>query len=611
MDRIQELEQRVKELEERNHYLEKVFDAIPVNMFVKNTDCKYCFTNRVCDTLNGVERGGLYGKTDFDLQQSEEIAKSFYDDDKAIMASKKGSRMLSPTLCGHDIKYYDIYKEPVLDDDGSVIGIFGMVIDPADSVIDNNRMGGGFKNDAGTSAEYEGFLFDYSIDQGIAIVLRNSEGLDFFGDGVSPEEALTAADRVFPEDRESVVGLFEDIRAGKGSQRVIRLYNKSGDMGWYSISLNAVMDRELRPVHAIGLIRPINEEDAAAEKIRIESERVNNNVASILGTRYDTFMYVNRSGGYYHILESKDSKAGQGSSGSIEELMAYCQKAVCGSDLKLLAEVIRQMSEEKDSTQNFRSIEFRYGNEDNFRWKEADFFRIDGSSGELLVTVFDVDDVVREKQTRKLKEINNGIIDILSTVVEFRSVESGDHINRIKGFTKILLRYVNEMMDDVNFDDETIEIISSASAMHDVGKIAIPDSILLKPGRLTKEEFDEMKKHTVKGCDIIRSMSALQEKSYYDYSYEICRYHHERFDGRGYPDGLKGDEIPIAAQIVSVADVYDALISKRCYKDAYSLEEAYNMILNGECGVFSPSLMECFKSARAEMEAFSKEAFSA
>lgn len=188
-------------------------------------------------------------------------------------------------------------------------------------------------------------------------------------------------------------------------------------------------------------------------------------------------------------------------------------------------------------------------------------------------------------------------------------MESGDHINRIKGFTKILLKYVNEMYEDVDYSPETMEVISSAAAMHDVGKIAIPDSILLKPGKLTPEEFNEMKQHTVKGCEILDSMATLQDENYSKYSYEICRYHHERYDGKGYPDGLKGDEIPLAAQIVSVADVYDALISKRVYKDAYSVEEAYQMILNGECGVFSPKLMECFTRAQKEMEEFSYQQF--
>ena len=216
--------------------------------------------------------------------------------------------------------------------------------------------------------------------------------------------------------------------------------------------------------------------------------------------------------------------------------------------------------------------------------------------------------VMREHSKQRYKDINNGIIDVLSTVVESRSVESGDHVMRIKGYTKILLQYVNQIYGTDLKPDE-MEVIYSASAMHDVGKIAIPDNILLKPGRFTKEEYEIMKKHTVLGCDIIETMEDIQDKRYYDYSYEICRYHHERYDGSGYPEGLKGDEIPLAAQIVSLADVYDALVNERVYKKAFSHEEAYRMITNGECGQFSPKLMQCFDLARLQMEEFASTPF--
>jgi putative two-component system response regulator len=138
--------------------------------------------------------------------------------------------------------------------------------------------------------------------------------------------------------------------------------------------------------------------------------------------------------------------------------------------------------------------------------------------------------------------------------------------------------------------------------MHDIGKIAIPDSILLKPGRLTTEEFEIMKEHTIRGCKIINSASVIQDEEYYMYCYDICRHHHERYDGNGYPDGLKGEEISIVAQVVSVVDVYDALISRRCYKEAYDEEKVFEMILNGECGVFNPKLIECLKEVRTKLK---------
>lgn len=201
---------------------------------------------------------------------------------------------------------------------------------------------------------------------------------------------------------------------------------------------------------------------------------------------------------------------------------------------------------------------------------------------------------VLARQARRLKSINNMVIDSLSTVVEFRNQESGDHIRRIRDITHVLLCALGRQDSAYAMPDETIDIISSAAAMHDIGKIAIPDAILLKPGRLTPEEFEIMKTHTTRGCDLLNSLHFTEDEEYYNYCYEICRYHHERWDGRGYPDGLAGDQIPIWAQVVSVADVYDALVSERVYKRALPHETAVGMIANGECGVFNPSLIRCF-----------------
>ncbi|MCD2493113.1 diguanylate cyclase [Lacrimispora sp. NSJ-141] len=203
-----------------------------------------------------------------------------------------------------------------------------------------------------------------------------------------------------------------------------------------------------------------------------------------------------------------------------------------------------------------------------------------------------------EEQAVSLRESNEVMIDALSSVIEYRSLESGQHILRIRMFTKILLEDVARSYQEYGLDERRIEIISRAASMHDVGKIAIPDSVLNKPGRLTPEEFEVMKTHSLKGCDILAGLDRMNDKEYLQYAYNICRYHHERWDGNGYPDGLRGDRIPICAQVVGLADAYDALTTERVYKEVYSQEKAYNMILNGECGAFSPKLLECFKNVR-------------
>lgn len=215
-----------------------------------------------------------------------------------------------------------------------------------------------------------------------------------------------------------------------------------------------------------------------------------------------------------------------------------------------------------------------------------------------------------EEQSKILKESNEAMIDALSAVVEFRNLESGEHVKRIKYFTWLLLNHVDEKFPEYNLDEEKKKSIVKASSMHDIGKIGISDAILLKPGKLTREEFTIMKQHTIIGCDILKQFSYIQDKEFYQYCYDICRSHHERWNGRGYPDGLAGDDIPISAQVVSIADVYDALVSKRVYKCAYAHEEAVQMILDGQCGIFSPKLLECFKDSEAELKSLLNSSFA-
>lgn len=212
-----------------------------------------------------------------------------------------------------------------------------------------------------------------------------------------------------------------------------------------------------------------------------------------------------------------------------------------------------------------------------------------------------------EVHSARAREANATVIDMLSSVIEYRSLESGQHIKRIRMFTKILLEDVAESCPIYGLDEQKIRFITDASSMHDIGKIAIPDSILNKPGKLTTEEFEVMKTHTLKGCEILSGLGRLQDQEYLRYAYQICRHHHERWDGRGYPDALKGDGIPICAQVVAVADCYDALTTDRLYKKAIPTSEAFNMILNGECGAFSPRLLECFKNVREAFAHLSEE----
>ena len=194
------------------------------------------------------------------------------------------------------------------------------------------------------------------------------------------------------------------------------------------------------------------------------------------------------------------------------------------------------------------------------------------------------------------REKNSRVVtSIISHVVENRNGESGPHVIHVEQITEIILNRLTELTDMYKLSKEDKKQISLVSALHDIGKIGIDEKILNKPGKLTEEEYEIMKTHTTIGAIMIRQVQMEEDDTLIQFAYEICRWHHEKWDGRGYPDGLKGNYIPISAQVVSIADVYDALVSERVYKKAYSHEKAIEMIINGECGEFNPLLIQCLK----------------
>ena len=201
------------------------------------------------------------------------------------------------------------------------------------------------------------------------------------------------------------------------------------------------------------------------------------------------------------------------------------------------------------------------------------------------------------------KEKNNRIlIEILSQIVEFRNGESGRHVLNVNIITGILLEQLAQITDKYNISWSDRLIITTAASLHDIGKIGIDEKILNKAGRLMPQEIEKMKEHTVIGASILENMELFKDEELVKTAYQICRWHHERYDGRGYPDGLKGEEIPVSAQVVALADVYDALVSRRVYKKSYSHEEAMKMILGGECGAFNPILLQCLTEAQDKIK---------
>lgn len=206
-----------------------------------------------------------------------------------------------------------------------------------------------------------------------------------------------------------------------------------------------------------------------------------------------------------------------------------------------------------------------------------------------------------EEQVYENEKNNSMMINVLAHIVEFRNGESGMHVHHIKQLTSILLQNLIEKTDKYHLTENDILLISTASSLHDIGKISIDDKILNKPGRLTAEEFEVIKTHSVIGAEMLNDLHNTHNYPLFDKAYEICRWHHERYDGKGYPDGLKGEEIPVSAQVTSLADVYDALTSNRCYKKAFSHEKAMEMILDGQCGAFNPVLLQCLKDCEKQI----------
>ena len=205
-------------------------------------------------------------------------------------------------------------------------------------------------------------------------------------------------------------------------------------------------------------------------------------------------------------------------------------------------------------------------------------------------------------QIRARENNTDMLVGVLSHIVEFRNGESGLHVRHIRMITELLLHRLLEISSRYSITAEQQDMIPLASALHDIGKIGIDEKILNKPGKLTPEEFEVIKTHSMLGAKMLYDLDNFSEQPLLQTAYEIARWHHERWDGRGYPDGLKGDEIPISAQLVSLADVYDALTSERCYKKAFSHEKAMQMILNDECGAFNPLLLQCLTNIQSDLK---------
>ena len=222
---------------------------------------------------------------------------------------------------------------------------------------------------------------------------------------------------------------------------------------------------------------------------------------------------------------------------------------------------------------------------------------------ELYQQRYDLEEIVAEKSAELVKQ-NKRLVEAMANIVEFRSEESGTHVRKVRGYTKILMDELVASFREYDYLKDDVDTIAFAATLHDIGKISIPDSILNKKTELTEEEYSLMKSHTTRGYEQIKKMKDIMDPTLYKYSLDIVYHHHERFDGKGYPEGLRGQDISIWSQVVALSDVYDALTSERCYKKAIDHATAVQMILSGECGIFNPQILEVFKKTSDKCNQF-------
>jgi len=435
-------------------------------------------------------------------------------------------------------------------------------------------------------------MWDWDLTTGQIVHSGQFERIAGYEDGEMPGADMPARDKlIIPADRKRADNIIDACINGKidNYETEFRIVCKNGDIKWVQ-DRGAVAGRDEngKATRIVGMFYGIDRfkatEAALAAKLRL-LDTVSG--MSGLGTlEWDlTTGKLKFDDDFLHMFGYKENEVAE----DFSALSSFIDPEDFGQLAKELAKFVDDNDKDAVYSKQVRALP----KNGNYMWVVATARIVEwdseGNTTRVYAGVLNID---------RLKRANSFLIDALSTTVKFRNFESGEHVKRMRNLTYIFLRM---MRDEYGLKPDLIETIADASVLHDIGKIAIPDSVLLKPGPLTKEEFEIMKTHTIRGCEILESLNYVPDQQYYQYCYEICRHHHERWDGNGYPDGLKGDDISIWAQAASLADVYDALTSNRVYKKAYSHNEAVAMILNGECGVFNPALMEYFAAIHDEL----------
>lgn len=419
------------------------------------------------------------------------------------------------------------------------------------------------------------------------------------GNGCADELFDEFFEKIHPQDRRRLRRIDNARKlesyfrnGGRRMKEELRIDNGSGRYHWISGRILPLPKMSGSDILAVLVVRDIHTRRTLQEQMQhnlaTTYKAIPGGVCTVLLDKQLTIISANEE--FYNMLDKREEDYANGYLEHIHPL-----------DVSRVMEYIRDKGSRKENIE----ITYRvFDNGGKIRWLQVRGLEYGESNGYPIYLMLrtDITQVIEaqmqvEREQERYRTYADNMMDALGNLVEFRDVDSGEHIKRTKELTRILMESYNKKFPDKVFPPQQMEKISSAAALHDVGKIAISDMILNKPGRLTADEMDIMKTHTIKGYEILKTLKLDDDQERQKYSLDIAKYHHERWDGNGYPEQLQGDEIPIWSQIVSIVDVYDALVSPRVYKKEFSHEKALEMILNGECGQFNPALLECLKDS--------------
>ncbi len=421
-------------------------------------------------------------------------------------------------------------------------------------------------------------------------------------------EGMRSRSEVYPEDAAKLLSVLkEDVRHAIE----IRLRNyQTENFEWYRMKSSSIQDSAGRE-YVVGIVENIEKE----KRLEFVNKNLQEQIGFVIRDSFKRIYMVDMLADKCTIMHMDSERQKKPIHTCFTKLVnVYLKNRIHPLDMdNFTAKYIYLTSEsayEKSRDEVYFDVRIRDGFGPEYHWYTLLIKPIEGDKTRMICMAKCVDELKKQEELErrfseqiKYKKFSEKIIDSLGVLVEFRDGDSGAHIMRTRQLTSIMLNYIKNNVALYRLTADEIEKIATASAMHDVGKISIPDAILNKPARLTAEEFSVMKTHSMKGYDILKKLDLGQDEEFNRYCLEICRWHHERYDGNGYPDRLVGDEIPIWSQIVGLVDVYDALVSPRVYKNAYTHEEALDMIIGGECGSFNPDLLaglrECADQLRA------------